>query len=150
MHPFSRAACLAAGRGRRSCLALPGSASGSGLRSPYASSPMHQAVSCSTLFYLWTGSSSLVASHPVSRRRSYLRLRTASVLSDGDFHPIVGAHSQAHVGSHLRGDRRPAYGQLGALTRALTLPARRLALVSITRANRKPKFLAQVTKPQVL
>jgi len=35
------------------------------------------------------------------------------------------------VGSHLRGDRRPAHGQLGALTRALTLTARRLALVSI-------------------
>src|SRR5258708_17349122 len=106
MHSFSRAHCLAAGRGRRSCLALHGSASGSGLRSPYASSPMHQAVSCSTLFYLWTGSSSLVASHPVSRRRSYLRLRTASVLSDGDFHPIVGAHSQAHVGADLRAARR--------------------------------------------
>src|SRR5208283_4286882 len=97
MHSFSCAHCLAAGRGRRSCLALHGSASGSGLRSPYASSPMHQAVSCSTLFYLWTGSSSPVASHPAFRRRSFLRLRTASVLSDGDFHPIVGAHSQAHV-----------------------------------------------------
>src|SRR5208337_1700167 len=71
-------------------------------RSPYASSPMHQAVSCSTLFYLWTGSSSPVASHPAFRRRSFLRLRTASVLSDGDFHPIVGAHSQAHVGSRSR------------------------------------------------
>src|SRR5271165_5346864 len=102
MHSFSCAHCLAAGRGRRSCLALHGSASGSGLRSPYASSPMHQAVSCSTLFYLWTGSSSPVASHPVSRRRSYLRLRTASVLSDGDFHPIVGAHSQAHIGKTPR------------------------------------------------
>src|SRR5258708_7195997 len=76
-----------------------GSASGSGLRSPYASSPMHQAVSCSTLLYLWTGSSSPVASHPAFRRRSFLRLRTASVLSDGDFHPTVGAHSQAHVGT---------------------------------------------------
>src|SRR5208283_3319460 len=90
----------------RSCLALHGSASGSGLRSPYASSPMHQAVSCSTLFYLWTGSSSPVASHPAFRRRSFLRLRTASVLSDGDFHPTVGAHSQAHVGSTLLRDRR--------------------------------------------
>src|SRR5208283_1539230 len=99
MHSFSCAHCLAAGRGRRSCLALHGSASGSGLRSPYASSPMHQAVSCSTLFYLWTGSSSPVASHPAFRRRSFLRLRTASVLSDGDFHPTVGAHSQAHVGT---------------------------------------------------
>jgi hypothetical protein len=106
MHSFSHAHCLAAGGGRRSCLALHGSASGSGLRSPYASSPMHQAVSCSTLFYLWTGSSSPVASHPVSRRRSYLRLRTASVLSDGDFHPIVGAHFQAHVGT--RSGRAPA------------------------------------------
>src|SRR5208282_5836796 len=115
MHSFSCAHCLAAGRGRRSCLALHGSASGSGLRSPYASSPMHQAVSCSTLFYLWTGSSSPVASHPAFRRRSFLRLRTASVLSDGDFHPIVGAHSQAHVGTSvttplLRTGRSPAFG----------------------------------------
>src|SRR5260370_28535112 len=102
MHSFSRAHCLAARRGRRSCLALDGSASGSGLRSPYASSPMHQAVSCSTLLYLWTGSSSPVASHPAFRRRSFLRLRTASVLSDGDFHPTVGAHSQAHVGMRSR------------------------------------------------
>src|SRR5271157_1725533 len=93
-------------RGRRSCLALYGSASGSGLRSPYASSPMHQAVSCSTLLYLWTGSSSPVASHPDFRRRSFLRLRTASVLSDGDFHPTVGAHSQAHVGTRSRAIRR--------------------------------------------
>ena len=89
-------------RGRRSCLALLGSAFGSRLHSPYASSPMHQAVSCSTLLYLWTGSSSPVASHPASRRRSYLRLRTTSVLSDGDFHPTVGAHSQAHVGLRSR------------------------------------------------
>src|ERR1700737_3188432 len=102
MHSFSHAHCLAAGGGRRSCLALYGSASGSGLRSPYASSPTHQAVSCSTLLYLWTGSSSPVASHPAFRRRSFLRLRTASVLSDGDFHPTVGAHSQAHVGMRSR------------------------------------------------
>ena len=106
MHSFSHAHCLAAGRGRRSCLALYGSASGSGLRSPYASSPTHQAVSCSTLLYLWTGSSSPVASHPAFRRRSFLRLRTASVLSDGDFHPTVGAHSQAHVGMRSRASRR--------------------------------------------
>ena len=106
MHSFSHAHCLAAGRGRRSCLALHGSASGSGLRSPYASSPTHQAVSCSTLLYLWTGSSSPVASHPAFRRRSFLRLRTASVLSDGDFHPTVGAHSQAHVGTRSRAIRR--------------------------------------------
>src|SRR5271166_6099178 len=63
---------------------------------------MHQAVSCSILLYLWTGSSSPVASHPAFRRRSFLRLRTASVLSDGDFHPTVGAHSQAHVGMRSR------------------------------------------------
>jgi hypothetical protein len=106
MHSFSHAHCLAAGGGRRSCLALYGSASGSGLRSPYASSPTHQAVSCSTLLYLWTGSSSPVASHPAFRRRSFLRLRTASVLSDGDFHPTVGAHSQAHVGTRSRAIRR--------------------------------------------
>ena len=105
MHSFSHAHCLAAGGGRRSCLALYGSASGSGLRSPYASSPTHQAVSCSTLLYLWTGSSSPVASHPAFRRRSFLRLRTASVLSDGDFHPTVGAHSQAHVGTRSRAIR---------------------------------------------
>jgi hypothetical protein len=114
MHSFSHAHCLAAGRGRRSCLALYGSASGSGLRSPYASSPMHQAVSCSTLLYLWTGSSSPVASHPAFRRRSFLRLRTASVLSDGDFHPTVGAHSQAHVGTRsARSDIARLHGLTG-------------------------------------
>src|SRR6266446_5236026 len=75
---------------------LLGSASGSGLRLSLAGSPMHQAVSCLTWSCLWTGSSSPVALHPVSRRRSYLRLRTASALSDGDFHPTVGVHSQAH------------------------------------------------------
>src|SRR3984893_2806509 len=110
MHSFSHAHCLAAGGGRRSCLALYGSASGSGLRSPYASSPTHQAVSCSTLLYLWTGSSSPVASHPAFRRRSFLRLRTASVLSDGDFHPTVGAHSQAPVGTRSRAIRPCASG----------------------------------------
>jgi hypothetical protein len=51
-----------------------------GFALPYAGSPMHLAVSCSTLFYLWTGSSSQVASHPVLRRRSFLRLRTTSAL----------------------------------------------------------------------
>src|ERR1700674_4546144 len=89
-------------RGRRSCLSLYGSASGSGLRSPYASSPMHQVVSCSTLLYLWTGSSSPVASHPAFRLRGFLRLLTASVLLAGDFHRKVGAHSQAHVGLSSR------------------------------------------------
>jgi hypothetical protein len=123
MHSFSHAHCLAAGRGRRSCLALYGSASGSGLRSPYASSPMHQAVSCSTLLYLWTGSSSPVASHPAFRRRSFLRLRTASVLSDGDFHPTVGAHSQAHVGTRSRAIRRGTSNE--ARFRLLTWPLAR-------------------------
>jgi hypothetical protein len=37
--------------------------------------------------------------HPASRRRSCLQLRTASALSDRDFHPAVGAHSQAHGGT---------------------------------------------------
>src|SRR6266403_2709056 len=75
---------------------LHGSASGSGLRLSLAGSPMHQAVSCLAWFCLWTGCSPPVALHPISRRRSYLRLRTASALSDGDFHPTVGVHSQAH------------------------------------------------------
>jgi hypothetical protein len=57
---------------------------------------MHQAVSCLPWSCLWTGSSPPVAFHPVSRRRSYLRLWTASALSDEDFHPTVGVHSQAH------------------------------------------------------
>src|SRR6266478_9086259 len=43
---------------------LLGSASGSGLRLSLAGSPMHQAVSCSTWFCLWTGSSPPVALHP--------------------------------------------------------------------------------------
>src|SRR5208283_5653276 len=43
-----------------------------------------------------------VAPHPVYRRRSCLQLRTASALSDGDSHPAVGAHSQAHEVSCLQ------------------------------------------------
>src|SRR5260370_41112311 len=43
---------------------LHGSASGSGLRLSLAGSPMHQAVSCSSWFCLWTGSSPPVALHP--------------------------------------------------------------------------------------
>ena len=52
------------------------------------------------------------------------------------------------VRSHLRGDRRPVHGQLGDLT----LPARCLALVTITRVRteNQVKFLAQLTEPQVL
>src|SRR5277367_1485563 len=87
-----------------------------GFALPYAGSPMHLAVSCSTLFCLWTGSSSQVASHPVLRRRSFLRLRTTSVLSDGDFHPTVGAHSQAHAG---RGSARAGASRVASPT---TLP----------------------------
>jgi hypothetical protein len=83
-----------------------------GFALPYAGSPMHLAVSCSTLFCLWTGSSSQVASHPVLRRRSFLRLRTTSVLSDGDFHPTVGAHSQAHARDALPRVRRGMSGNL--------------------------------------
>src|SRR5260370_751509 len=43
---------------------LHGSASGFGLRLSLAGSPMHQAVSCSSWFCLWTGSSSPVALPP--------------------------------------------------------------------------------------
>src|SRR6202030_1081458 len=68
----------------------------SGLRLYLAGSLMHQAVSSSSFCYLWTGRSLQVAPHPASRRRSFLQLRTASAPSDGDFHPTVGAHSQAH------------------------------------------------------
>jgi hypothetical protein len=81
---------------RRSCLALRGLASGSRLRPSLAGSPIHQAESSSTWSCLRTGSSLPVAPHPVSRRRSYLQLRTASVLSGEDFHLSVGARFQAH------------------------------------------------------
>src|ERR1700745_2795178 len=46
--PLLALTVLAASSGRRSRLALHGSASGSGLRLSLAGSPMHQAVSCST------------------------------------------------------------------------------------------------------
>src|SRR6201982_3842931 len=85
--PLLALTVLAASSGRPSRLALHGSASVSGLRLSLAGSPLHQAVSCSTWSCLWTGSSSPIALHPVSRQRSFLRLRTASALSDGDFHP---------------------------------------------------------------
>ena len=102
MHSFSNAHCLAAEEVAEVALPFTGRRPVLGFAQPYAGSPMHLAVSCSTSFCLWTGSSSQVASHPVPRRRSFLRLRTASVLSDGDFHPTVGAHSQAHVGMRSR------------------------------------------------
>src|SRR2546428_9747024 len=47
---------------------LLGSASGSGLRLSLARSPMHQAVSCSTWFCLWTGSSPPCVLHPALSR----------------------------------------------------------------------------------
>jgi hypothetical protein len=46
------------------------------LRRTSAGSPVHQAESSSALSCLWTGHSLPVAPHPVSRRRSYLQLRT--------------------------------------------------------------------------
>ncbi len=50
---------------------LHGSASGFGLRLSLAGSPMHQAVSCSSWFCLWTGSSSPVALHPPFRATQF-------------------------------------------------------------------------------
>ena len=47
------------------------------------------------LFMDWQFASGCSPPRPLGRR-SYLRLRTASALSDGDFHPTVGVHSQAH------------------------------------------------------
>src|ERR1700745_3262928 len=102
--PLLALTVLAVSSGRPSRLALHGSASVSGLRLSLAGSPMHQAVSCSTWSCLWTGSSSPVALHPVSRQRSFLRLRTASALSDGDFHPGWRALSGA-LGRSLRARR---------------------------------------------
>src|SRR5260221_3820222 len=64
MHSYSGAHCSLRQSGRRSCLAFHSSASGSGLRLSLAGSPMHQAVSCSSWFCLWTGSSPPVALHP--------------------------------------------------------------------------------------
>ena len=84
-------------RGCRSCLALRGSAFGSGLRLCGADSPMDRIESSSSWSCLWTGSSPRVALHPVSRRRSYLRLRTASALSEEDFHLSVDVRFQAHA-----------------------------------------------------
>src|SRR6202521_1540784 len=117
------------------------------LRPPHANSPMHQAVSCSTLLYLWTGSSSPVASPPAFRRRSFLRLRTASVLSDGDFHPTVGAHSQAHVGLRSRAtgvaglDARGERGSHGGHRR------RRIGVSAwgVSASNSPPQFFASLS-----
>ncbi len=98
-HPFPPPRSLSLrNRGRRSCLALYGSAFGSWLRRSRGGSPMDRAESSSSWWCLWTGSSPRVALHPVSRRRSYLRLRTASALSERDFHPSVGVRFQAHSG----------------------------------------------------
>ena len=96
-HPFPPPRSLSLrNRGRRSRLALLGTAFGSWLRRDREGSPMDRAESSSSWWCLWTGSSPRVALHPVSRRRSYLRLRTASALSEGDFHPSAGVRFQAH------------------------------------------------------
>src|SRR6516162_8681210 len=84
-----------------------------GLRHSLAGSPMHLAVSSSSFSCLWTGCSLPAALHPASRRRSCLQLRTASALSDGDFHPAVGAHSRAHEGARSLGAGNPM-GQCSA------------------------------------
>jgi hypothetical protein len=85
---------------------------------------MDRAESSSTWWCLWTGSSPRVALHPVSRRRSYLRLRTASALSERDFHPSVGVRFQAHSSAP------PGRAALTCSTRGLTPIS-----INLTRAN---------------
>src|SRR4029077_1384 len=98
MHSISHAHCLAVVRCHFVAVLPSRAAFRFGLRLSLAGSPMHQAVSISSLSYLWSGRSLPAAPPPASRRRSCLQLRTASALSDGDFHPTVGAHFQAHEG----------------------------------------------------
>src|ERR1700730_7694695 len=76
MHSYRSAHCSS--QGEVADLSLPryGTVSGLGFATGKAGSPMHLAVSSSTLFCLWTGLSLPVALHPASRRRSYLQLRT--------------------------------------------------------------------------
>src|ERR1700732_3008858 len=58
---------------------------------------MHQAESSSSLSCLWTGLSLLVALHPAFSTTQLPSARDRPVFpSDRDFHPTVGAYSQAH------------------------------------------------------
>jgi hypothetical protein len=69
----------------------------SGLHCSYASSSSLAAESGS--LSLRTGSSSPVAPHPASRRRSYGWLRAGERLPGTDFHRSSRCPSQAHIGS---------------------------------------------------
>src|SRR5258707_4981600 len=95
--PLSYAHCARRRPGRGVAASLSGSASVLGFTSlprvfAYASGRIE------FIIFLIIGHSLPAAPHPVSRRRSCLQLRTASALSDRDFHPTVGAHFQAHIG----------------------------------------------------
>jgi|SRR6266436_152116 len=96
MHSCHRAHCLAATQAARVALPstgrlpVPGFAFHSQARQCIRPNRVHLSS------FLRTGSSLPVASHPVSRRRSYLHLRAASALPGEDFHLSVGARFQAH------------------------------------------------------
>jgi len=71
----------------------------SGTRASWAS-PLPSRLATSTgrieFVNLWTSSSSPIALHLASRRRSYLRLSRSGPTPSGDFHPTDSVRSQAH------------------------------------------------------
>src|SRR6266481_9757291 len=100
--PLSDAHCARRRPGRGVAASLSGSASVLGFTSlPRVFANASGRIEF-IIFLIMDWSFASGCSPPVSRRRSCLQLRTASALSDGDFHPTVGAHFQAHGGSARR------------------------------------------------
>jgi len=100
MHSCPYAHCLTAGQAAKLPLSLSGSASVLGFAftrqarqciRPYR---VHHFINYGLVVRFW-----LLPTPPLGDA-VFLQLRTASALSDGDFHPTVGAHFQAHLVAH--------------------------------------------------
>ena len=92
---------------------------GSRLRHSYAGSP--DTSGRIEFVILRTGRSPPVASHPASRRRSYIRLQAGERIPEADLHRSDRAHSRAHVGpGHVPANFSPTLPGDGAQGRAPT------------------------------
>ena len=96
-HPVSNhPTCPAIALTRYPSASRASGSSRSGLRRSLAGSPRGQAESSS--LSLRAGRSPPVASHPLSRGRSYHRLQAGERVPEEDLHPSDQTHSQTHIG----------------------------------------------------
>src|SRR5215831_10749938 len=96
--PVSALTVLSAAQATKLPLSLPGTASVLGFAVP---SQARQCIRPNRVYHFLNYGLVVrfrLLSTPPLGDAVNLQLRTASALSDGDFHPAVGAHSQAHEG----------------------------------------------------